>query len=384
MSLTPAVYLAILAAIVCLYWAVPPSNKTARALVLIAASSTVVFLISPTAFAVAVGTALVASALSQRLAAAPSKGAFTAGIVAIIGILAASRISPYVDETQHLIDLTGSAFFSLKAIAILSNAYRLSQVTRPLDALLLILFFPIYEAGPIEQPQTLNRSKCDAPFDIELFMAGIGRILVGLAKQAYLASVILDELENRFSPWNGRTGLGSLIVWILIKWAQIYLMFSGYSDVAIGAARLFGIKIRENFNLPFLARNLQDFWKRWHISLIDFMSAYVYQPFVRRTGWRYRGILLLFLVTGAWHAFNLQYMLWGLLHGAVMVAMARWQRSEIGDRYRDWVDAHKLRMLVSDGVSRVSTIFFVAWVSAIGSSETWHRALHVLTLGAIK
>jgi D-alanyl-lipoteichoic acid acyltransferase DltB (MBOAT superfamily) len=94
--------------------------------------------------------------------------------------------------------------------------------------------------------------------------------------------------------------------------------------------------------------------------------------------------MLLFLLTGLWHAFNLQYLLWGGLHGAAMVAMARWQRNETGHRYRQWIASSKIVALSANGISSILTVVFVAWVSAIGSSETWDRALFVLTFGAIK
>lgn len=388
MTLTAPVFIALLAAITCLYWSVPSRFDTGRAILLVIGSSFVVFLLSPTALLVAVATALTCSVISNTLAKRRSSSLLWTAVGLVVGILALSRIPSFIEPTTTLVDLTGSAFFSLKAIAILSDAYRFSRATRPLDALLLVLFFPTYEAGPIEQPNTLNHTTCKARFDLETFLSGIARILVGLAKQSYLGPVVIGSLVARFSPWSGEFAahdsghFGAFLMWVLVKWLQLYIMFSGYSDVAIGSGRLFGIKIRENFNFPFLARNLQDFWKRWHISLIDFMSAYVYQPFVRRTGWRYRGIMVLFLLTGIWHAANVQYFVWGLLHGTAMAGMARWQRSEAGDRYRSWIAKNRLRILTANSVSRIATIFFVAWVSAIGGAETWARALHVLTFGA--
>lgn len=386
MTLTPAVYLVVLAAVVFLYWALPYRYDSSRALLLVAASSAVVFLTSPTAFFVAVATASVASYISGILAARPSTPLFVTAVLLVICILIMSRVAPSGGQSIPLIDLTGSAFFCLKAIAVLADAQRFSRATRPLDALLLILFFPIYEAGPIERPSTLNREKCYAPFDPEMAITGIGRILVGLAKQAYLGPVLIAGLLERLSPWNAGSSdasFGLLVLWILLKWAQIYIMFSGYSDVAIGSAGLFAIKIRENFNFPFLAKNLQDFWQRWHMTLIDFMSNYVYQPFVRKTGWRYRGLVLLFIATGLWHAFNLQYLLWGMIHGGTMAAIARWQRSDAGRRFKEWTVERAGPAIVVGVLVRVSTLIFVAWVSAIGSSETWTRALYVLTLGMI-
>ena len=388
MTLAPSVFLALLACVVCIYWALPARWVTARAIVLVAASSIVVFLISPAALFVAVVTALTTSALSYMLASRPSRTLVWSGVAAIIAILVYSRLTPLAAGALTAIDLAGSAFFALKGIAILSDAYRFERRTRPLDALVLILFFPTYEAGPIEQPSTLNAAKCEAKPDVEQLVSGVSRILIGLAKQSYLAPVLIGGLEAQYSPWTlassvGDTAADSFLLWLILKWLVIYIMFSGYSDVAIGSARLFGIKIRENFNFPFLARNLQDFWKRWHISLIDFMSGYVYQPFVRRTGWRFRGILVLFLLTGLWHAFNPQYLLWGLLHGTAMIAMARWQRSETGAEVRRRIDGARPLALAYGGASRVLTLLFVVWVSAIGSSETWERALFVFTLGAI-
>ncbi len=388
MTLAPSVFLALLACAVCLYWALPARWSAGRAILLVATSSVVVFLISPAALFVAIMTALATSVLSHVLAARPSRPLVWSSVAAIVAILIYSRLTPLAAGGIPLVDLTGSAFFALKGIAILSDAYRYERPTRPLDALLLILFFPTYEAGPIEQPSTLNATKCNAKPEMEQLLSGAARILIGLAKQSYLAPVLVGGLEARYSPWFpaasvGDFAAGSFVLWLFLKWLVLYVMFSGYSDVAIGSARLFGIKIRENFNFPFLARNLQDFWKRWHISLIDFMSGYVYQPFVRRTGWRFRGILVLFLLTGLWHAFNPQYLLWGLLHGTAMIAMARWQRSETGAQVRRRIDGARPLAFAYGGASRVLTLLFVVWVSAIGSSETWERALFVFTLGAI-
>lgn len=388
MTLAPSVFLALLACAVCLYWALPARWANARAVLLVATSSVVIFLISPAALLVAVMTALATSALSHVLAARPSRALAWSSVAAIIAILVYSRLTPIAAGALPVIDLAGSAFFTLKGIAILSDAYRFERPTRPLDALLLILFFPTYEAGPIEQPSTLNAAKCDAAPDLEQQVSGASRILIGLAKQSYLAPVLIGGLEVQYSPWISASSAGDLaadsfLLWLILKWLVIYIMFSGYSDVAIGSARLFGIKIRENFNFPFLARNLQDFWKRWHISLIDFMSGYVYQPFVRRTGWRFRGIMLLFLLTGLWHAFNPQYLLWGVLHGTAMIAMARWQRSETGAEVRRRINGVRPLAFAYGGASRILTLLFVVWVSAIGSSETWERALFVFTLGAI-
>ncbi|MBX9462989.1 MAG: hypothetical protein KL840_08460 [Aquamicrobium sp.] len=385
MSIAPAFFLLFLITVTSFYWFLPPGTGRARALLLIGASAVAVFLISPVALVVAVAAAVGASLMSARLAERRSQVAMILAIAAVLGVLVMTRVALPTELT--FLDLTGSAFFCLKAIAIIADAYRFGRQTSLTDSLLLVLFFPTYEAGPIEQPRTLNQSSCQATFDFERFIGGFGRIAIGLVKQAYLAPIIVLELAARISPWEGDElvagGQGMLALWMLLKWLQIYIMFSGYSDVAIGAARLMGIQIRENFKLPFMAENLQDFWKRWHISLIDFMSMYVYQPFVRRTGWRYRGIMVLFLLTGLWHAFNLQYLLWGALHGCVMATLARWQRSETGDRFRAYVAERRVLELGVGAASRVGTLFFVAWVSAIGGSETWEMAVQVLTFGGL-
>jgi alginate O-acetyltransferase complex protein AlgI len=122
-------------------------------------------------------------------------------------------------------------------------------------------------------------------------------------------------------------------VFFILLFIYFYLEFAAYSDIAIGGSRLFGVRIVENFNWPILAKNMSEFWKRWHMSLAAFCQRYVYMPIIARTRNPYYAILFTFLTMGLWHAVNINYILWGLFHGAGVATVLTWNKFK---RKRGW------------------------------------------------
>jgi alginate O-acetyltransferase complex protein AlgI len=196
------------------------------------------------------------------------------------------------------------------------------------EFLAFILFFPTMVAGPIKRIQDflpkLQNPSTDWATD---FNRGMTRILCGLAKKFAFA-----DLLSAFTDHLTREGIESasgriyLLIWIVAYTFKIYFDFAAYSDIAIGSARLFGIKVPENFNAPYIARNIGEFWSRWHISLSKFLFEYIYIPLGGSRageGKTYRNLIIVMLVSGLWHGAGTGFILWGLCHG-IMLAVHRW------------------------------------------------------------
>jgi alginate O-acetyltransferase complex protein AlgI len=196
------------------------------------------------------------------------------------------------------------------------------------EFLAFILFFPTMVAGPIKRIQDflpkLQNPSTDWATD---FNRGTTRILCGLAKKFAIAD-LLSALSDNLTREGvlAAEGRFPLLIWLLAYTFKIYFDFSAYSDIAIGSARLFGIKVPENFNAPYIARNIGEFWNRWHISLSKFFQDYLYFPLggSRVVEWKiFRNLLVVMLVSGLWHGAGLNFLVWGLLHG-IMLVVHRW------------------------------------------------------------
>jgi D-alanyl-lipoteichoic acid acyltransferase DltB (MBOAT superfamily) len=217
----------------------------------------------------------------------------------------------------------GISFYTFQGMTYTIDIYRkrLVPTERLLDVALLLAFFPLVLAGPIERAGRLLPQLTAAR---ELRREHAGRalclILQGLFKKAALADGMARTAEAVF-------GAASPVSWIDVVAGtfffaiQLYCDFSGYSDMAVGVASLFGIDVMSNFRQPYFARNVADFWARWHISLSSWFRDYVFFPLGGPSGgarrWM-RNVLLTFLVTGLWHGAAWNFVLWGLYHGALL------------------------------------------------------------------
>ncbi len=197
------------------------------------------------------------------------------------------------------------------------------------EYLAFILFFPTMVAGPIKRYQDfLPKLRAKPTGWGRDWERGGTRILTGLVKKFAVADLMTAWTDHL----NGRDILqahrGTLLLWIFAYGIKIYADFSGYSDIAIGSARLFGIRVPENFDWPYGRRNIQRFWQCWHISLTRWLMDYIYIPMggSRVVSWRiYLNLMVVMLVSGLWHGAGLNFVVWGLVHG-VMLALHRFWR----------------------------------------------------------
>ncbi|MDE6301019.1 MAG: MBOAT family protein [Muribaculaceae bacterium] len=218
----------------------------------------------------------------------------------------------------------GISFFTFQAISYSVDVYRGETLpTRNFVAFAgFISFFPQLVAGPIERstqllPQFLERRT----WDYARAVRGMRLILWGLFKKCAVADGLIELVNLLWNDWSddmsSRIYFRSAICFAI----QIYADFSGYCDIARGAAALLGFKLSVNFQYPYFSRNIIEFWHRWHISLMNWFTKYVYIPIGgSRRGNRYLNVLVVFLLSGLWHGANLTFVIWGLLCGLLYIA----------------------------------------------------------------
>lgn len=217
----------------------------------------------------------------------------------------------------------GISFYTFHIISYLVDVYRRDAVPQknPLDLGLYIFLFPQLVAGPIIRYKDIS-AKIASRFIIgENFTAGVIRFIRGLAKKVILANTVAIIADEVFLE---KTGIPQSMAWlgIICYTLQIYFDFSGYSDMAIGLGRMMGFNFPENFRYPYMARSIQDFWQRWHISLSTWFRDYLYIPLGgNRDGnfSTYRNLFIVFFVTGLWHGSAWNFIAWGLYHGSFLV-----------------------------------------------------------------
>ncbi len=238
--------------------------------------------------------------------------------------------------TINILLPVGISFYTFQAISYTIDVYRGDiKPTRNVVAFcVFIAFFPQLVAGPIERatnllPQFLRKKE----FDYDTAVVGMRQILWGLAKKIIIADSVgyyVDQLLYNpyyYSSWS--------MIWAGILFAvQIYADFSGYSDIAIGSARLLNIRLKANFNYPFFSRNMKELWQRWHISLMTWFRHYVYFPLggSRRGKWRTAlNMMIVFSLSGLWHGADWTFVIWGTVNGLLLLPFVFLPRKKLSD-----------------------------------------------------
>lgn len=214
----------------------------------------------------------------------------------------------------------GISFFTFKSISYLVDAYRdQKQAARsPLEFLLYIAFFPQVVMGPITRFSDFAPQLREREVTVDDTMAGLRRFIAGLGKKLILAGTLGSMVDSIFALEAG--ALDARLAWLgaIGYCLQLFFDFSGYIDMAIGLGRVFGFRTVENFNYPYIAPTVGDFWRRWHMSLSAWFKDYVYIPLGgNRKGKLRAGInkAIVFVLCGIWHGANWTFLLWGVWHG---------------------------------------------------------------------
>lgn len=316
----------------------------------------------------------VGTQLENRAQHPTRKLILTIGVALNLAILIAFKYANFINVNINLLlsfvglpqwDLQpvhlplGISFFTFQAISYLIDISRgeIRVQRRLINLGLYIAMFPQLIAGPIVRYKTINREIDNRRVSPELFASGVERFILGLSKKMLIANPLGAVVDAIFSlPVES---IPTHVAWfgILLYALQIYFDFSGYSDMAIGLGRMFGFRFLENFNYPYIAQSLQDFWRRWHISLSTWFRDYLYIPLGgnRLSPIRtYLNLFCVFILCGMWHGASWNFIVWGALHGIVL-AFERAGFSTILSRL--WRPVRHLYLIL---VVLISWVFFRA------------------------
>ena len=224
----------------------------------------------------------------------------------------------------HILLPIGLSFHTFQAMSYTIEVYRGNKKAEKHFGIysLYVMFFPQLVAGPIERPQNLLHQFYEKHnFNFEKFKAGIHLILWGFFKKVVIADRLAIFVNEAYGNVNTQNS-SNLLLAILFFSFQIYCDFSGYSDIAIGIAKILGFDLMKNFDRPYFSQNITEFWRRWHISLSTWFKDYLYIPLGgnRVTKHRsYLNILIVFIISGIWHGANWTFIFWGFLHGLYLI-----------------------------------------------------------------
>ena len=246
--------------------------------------------------------------------------------------------------TLHIILPVGISFYTFQALSYSIDVYR-KQLTPTRDAvafLAYVSFFPQLVAGPIERATNLlPQFQRPRTFDYAQAVDGCRQMLWGFFKKIVIADNCAVYVNQVFDTYQDQSGSTLLLAAIFFTF-QIYGDFSGYSDIAIGCAKLFGIQLMRNFNVPYFSRDIAEFWRRWHISLTTWFRDYIYIPLggSRTTKAKIiRNTFIIFLVSGLWHGANWTFVVWGAYHAVLFMPLILMGKNR---RFTDTVAANRI------------------------------------------
>jgi len=301
-------------------------------------------------------------------------------LVANIGVLAFFKYYNFINDnitgigrlfgfTNHIPYLKiilpiGLSFHTFQAMSYTIEVYRGNQKAERHFGIyaLYVMFYPQLVAGPIERPQNmLHQFHEKKQFDYTNLISGLRLMLWGLFKKVVIADRLALAVDTVYGDIHTYHGLTVLLAAIFYAF-QIYCDFSGYSDIALGSARVMGFKLMRNFNHPFASKTITEFWRRWHISLSTWLSDYLYTPIViaKRDWGKFAvifSIMITFMISGLWHGAAWNFVLWGVLHGIVMSFefITKKRRNQLAKVTPGWLYS---------GLARLFTLAFllISWI----------------------
>ncbi len=252
-------------------------------------------------------------------------------VVLLLGTLAAFKVA--MAGNGFALPL-GISYYTFRCVHYALERFKKSLPPHTVSEFVAYLFFlPTIVAGPIHRFPEFHRDLRRTRLSAELVSEGLERVLYGYVKILVVSGWLFQQ---QLQPWIA--GLAPTHAWISTYLYMLsagylgYLTFAGYSDIAIGASRLCGFRVIENFNNPFASRNIVEFWRRWHISLTSWVRDYLYATVFSLTRKPYLAALSAMLVIGLWHEVTARYVIWGLAHGLAVAACQGYQRRRAGSK----------------------------------------------------
>lgn len=260
----------------------------------------------------------------------------------------------------------GISFFTFQAMSYVIDVYRCEVKAQKsyLNVLLYISFFPQLIAGPIVKYHDIQNQIDKRSASIPGIAMGLRRFIMGLAKKVLISNVAAAAADAVFSASAGEINIVSAWIGAVAYMMQIYYDFSGYSDMAIGLGHMFGFTFLENFRYPYVSVNIQEFWRRWHISLSTWFKEYLYIPLGGNRKGRVRTCLnklIVFFATGLWHGANWTFVVWGLFHGFFLLL-------------EEWLPVKKLPRILG----HIYTLLIVCTGFVMFRADTLGQGLYVI------
>ena len=260
----------------------------------------------------------------------------------------------------------GISFYTFQALSYSIDVYKGKLVPTKdiIEFFAFVSFFPQLVAGPIERAtHLLPQFQKPRTFDYDQAADGIRQILWGLFKKIVVADRCAVFVDKIFSSYQTQTGSNLMLGAILFAF-QIYGDFSGYSDIAIGTSKLFGISLKRNFNVPYFSRDIAEFWRRWHVSLTTWLRDYLYIPLGGSRCSKakiIRNTFIIFLVSGFWHGANWTFIAWGAYHALLFLPLILLGKNR---KYRDTVAEDSILPSLKEVVQMLLTFFLVVigWI----------------------
>jgi alginate O-acetyltransferase complex protein AlgI len=310
-------------------------------------------------------------------------------LIANIGILAVFKYYNFINENisgiasllgfrNHIPFLMillpiGLSFHTFQAMSYTIEIYRGNQKAERHFGIyaLYVMFYPQLVAGPIERPQNvLHQFHEKKYFDYERVLSGLQLMLLGFFKKVVIADRLSVYVDSVYGDVQHANSI-SVFIAIIFFAIQIYCDFSGYSDIAIGAAKVMGYDLMTNFNMPYISKNVTEFWRRWHISLSTWFNDYLFTPLViAKRDWGKAGIvfalLITFLISGLWHGAAWTFLIYGLLHGIALCFEFLTKKSRLKI-------SKKIPAIIYDNISRFLTFMFVSFAMVFFRSESFQK-----------
>ncbi|AXI48501.1 hypothetical protein C1J03_22385 [Sulfitobacter sp. SK012] len=253
--------------------------------------------------------------------------AVVSSMVAILIFFKIGVVNRDLALLQTVLIPLGLSFYTFRCVHFMMERYTGRVPICSLRELISYLFFlPTLVVGPIHRIDDYLKDMARQRFDPRMLSEGAERIVYGYVKLAVISNFLVERL---FGEWilEHPDQDGALVAYLLIvkNGLNVYLQFSGYSDIAIGFARMLGFRVLENFNWPYLQPNISSFWRSWHISLSRWCREYIYETVVSITRNPALGAISTMLVIGMWHEISTRYIIWGIYHGLGLVIWQYWQ-----------------------------------------------------------
>ena len=279
--------------------------------------------------------------------------------------------------TLSIILPVGISFYTFHGLSYVIDIYkgRIKAEKNFVDYSLFVCFFPLLVAGPIERAtHLLPQIQRKRSFDYKQAVDGLRQILWGLFKKVVIADQCADLANKIFNNSASQPG-STLLLGAVMFTVQIYGDFSGYSDIALGTARLFGIELLKNFSFPYFSRDIAEFWRRWHISLSSWFRDYLYIPLGGSKGgmWqKIRNTFIIFIVSGFWHGANWTFIIWGFLNALFIIPSIIFSSNR---KNLDTIAAGKLFPSIGEFTSMISTFILTVFAWIFFRAADLHHAI---------